>query len=112
MLGNDVVFIVLGMTLECSQKRVEKRHGDIDGVGDFASKLHKFYAPAGEDEPNSYNVSIEQGMSRDDVLAKVIDVVNKSQSWIYFYKMIFSYTALIHYKEFGHSEIKQSLLLE
>jgi len=80
LLGNDVVFIVLGMTLECSQKRVEKRHGDIDGVGDFASKLHKFYAPAGEDEPNSYNVSIEQGMSRDDVLAKVIDVVNKSQS--------------------------------
>ena len=80
LLGNDVVFIVLGMTLECSQKRVEKRHGDIDGVGDFASKLHKFYTPAGEDEPNSYNVSIEQGMSRDDVLAKVIDVVNKSQS--------------------------------
>ena len=80
LLGNDVVFIVLGMTLECSQKRVEKRHGDIDGVGDFASKLHKFYAPAGEDEPNSYNVSIEQGMSRDDVLAKVIDEVNKSQS--------------------------------
>ena len=78
-LGQDqVVFIVLNMSLEASRKRVLARHGDgIDGLLTFVEGIHKLYEPAGEDEANTFNVDIEDGMSKDEVLAKVMEVVKR-----------------------------------
>ena len=79
ILGPDLVFIVLNMTKECQNKRVQKRHGDSLG-DDFLQILYRYAElcePAGEDEENAYNVTIMEGMSPEDVIQKILEIVNK-----------------------------------
>ena len=42
--------------------------------------MFKFYEAAGEDEPNAYNVTIEDGESPDDVLQNVLDLIRNTIS--------------------------------
>ena len=37
--------------------------------------MHALYEPAGEDEKNSVNVTIEKGMSKDEVMNTVLDKI-------------------------------------
>ena len=76
-LGPDLVFIVLNMTKECQLKRIQTRHGD--GIPkeflDILVKYAEFCEPADEDEENAYNIAITENMNKEDVMSKVLDVV-------------------------------------
>ena len=40
-------------------------------------KLYALYEPAGDDEENAYNVTITEDMSPDDVVERVLEIVQK-----------------------------------
>ena len=46
--------------------------------------MHALYEPAGEDEENSVNVTIEKGMSKDEVMNTVLDKIKPYlwRTWI------------------------------
>ena len=39
-------------------------------------KVFKFYEPAGNDEENTFNIDISEEMSVDDVMNKILEVLN------------------------------------
>ena len=44
--------------------------------------MHKLYEPGEEDEENTFNVSIEEGMTREDVMQKVLAIIKDIQ-WLF-----------------------------
>ena len=76
MLGEDLVFIVLNMTEECSRKRMAARHAGTGFNLDIMEKMYGLYEPAGNDEKNSYNLTITEDMGPDDVIAEVKKIVD------------------------------------
>ena len=72
LMGPDLVFVVINMTRECQKERLKERHGE--SVGDLMEKMFNLYEPAGEDEENAFNVTVDTGMSRQDVLKQVGDI--------------------------------------
>ena len=79
IIGPECVFIVLNMNRDCQKKRIMERHGD-DMNGDFLDLMLKraeMYEPARADEENAYNVDITKDTSRDDLVQKILDIVNQ-----------------------------------
>ena len=74
----DCIFITLTMTKESQIKRIKARHGEdsSDGLLDMMSGIHKLYELPGENEPNTFNVDITEGMNPKDVLNKVLDILD------------------------------------
>ena len=60
------IFIVLNMTKECQTQRMSERHGDDVGEGWWLD--YSKFQPAGVDEEKAYNITIEEGDSKQDVL--------------------------------------------
>ena len=82
ILGPDLVFIVLNMTVECQKERLIGRHGkgeESKAAIDFMTKMHALYEPAGEDEENSFNINITYDMSPDDVVKKILHIMEQVQ---------------------------------
>ena len=78
-MGNNVIFIVLNLTEQCQKARLRGRHGDqLLEESTLMTDMFKFYEAAGEDEPNAYNVTIEDGESPDDVLQNVLDLIKNT----------------------------------
>ena len=75
LVGPDLVFIVMNITAECQADRLKSRHGEGQG-GDFLETAFKNFQPAGEDEPRTYNLDIEKGDSKEEVLRKAFEIVN------------------------------------
>jgi len=78
LIGPDLIFIVISMSKECTAARIKKRHGD--NIGDFADAFIKFAElceKAGDDEENAFNVIVTEDMSIDDVMNKVLEIVQK-----------------------------------
>ena len=48
-------------------------------------KFYDLYEPAGEDEKNAYNIDITEDMSVDDVIVKVLKIV-ENISWLFWNK--------------------------
>ena len=78
ILGPECVFIVLNMSRECQKKRVIARHGEgmNENALNFLIKMAEMYEPAGEDEENAYNVEITEDMNREDVIQKILKIVD------------------------------------
>ena len=79
IIGPDLIFIVLNMAKECQKKRIQGRHGDSGMLEEFMRVLVKYAEmcePAGDDEENAFNVTISEDMSKDDVVKKVLEIVN------------------------------------
>ena len=72
-MGPELVFIVMNMTQECQQARIKQRHGDT--MADGLTNMYKMYEPGKEGEKNTYNITIDQGMSKEDVLEEVLKIV-------------------------------------
>ena len=70
----------MNLTKSCQKKRLAARHGDQEegGFADVLSKLFDAYEPAGEDEEGSYNVTITEDMTPDDVLKQVLEIIAKN----------------------------------
>ena len=81
IIGPDLVFIVLQMTKDCQKKRLLARHGTDDpSTEEFVKVLndiYDLYDSAEDDEENAYNIMITEDMSIDDVMEKVLEIVNK-----------------------------------
>ena len=78
-LGTDLVFVVLNLTRNCQQKRIEARHargGETSKqVAAVLTKMYGLYEPAGEDEERAYNVSVTEEMTTSDVLQEVLGIL-------------------------------------
>ena len=78
IIGPDVIFMVLNLTKDCIKKRLAARHGDgdvADKITNTLLELHKFYEKAGEDEENAFNIMIDDDMNADNVIDKVMDII-------------------------------------
>jgi len=76
LMGPDLIFVVLNMSKDCMRERLTARHGETLGEG--FENMYRVYEPAGEDEPNAHNVTIEKGMSKEDVINKVLDIMKNN----------------------------------
>ena len=80
ILGPDVVFIVLNLTKNCVQKRLEIRSGGGENSKksvEIGTKMYDMYEPAGEDEEGAHNIMITEDMSTDEVLKTILDKIGK-----------------------------------
>ena len=78
-IGSDLVFLVLNMTKDCQMNRIKNRHGDSFGEGllNMLFKYAELCEPAGDDEQNAYNITITEDMNVEDVMKKVLNIVQK-----------------------------------
>ena len=76
IIGPDLVFIVISMTKECNAQRIKKR-GNMGEYADALIKYAELCEPAGDDEENAYNIVVTEDMSIDDVMGKVLEIVQK-----------------------------------
>ena len=58
-------------------KRLAGRHGDGQGeeFTGYLTKMFEIYEPAENDEENAYNVKVTEDMTPDDVIQKVLEIV-------------------------------------
>merc|ERR1719322_1620185 len=63
LLDNQVIFIVLNLTKECQRKRVKARHGEDNMT--HMEDMFKLYEPGEQDEPDTYNVHIDEDETPD-----------------------------------------------
>ena len=73
------VFLVLNLTKEAQNHRLLARHGSDEAgkvLADSMRKVFNFYEPAGNDEENAFNIDISEEMSVDDVMNKILEVLN------------------------------------
>ena len=78
-LGDQVVFFVLNLTQGCQNKRLKGRHGDsVDGLEENMGAMFKMYEPAARDEPNTHNVTIDEGDTPDMVVNNILAVIRSS----------------------------------
>ena len=76
LMGPDLVFIVLNLTQECTTERIMARHGESAEGAEGLERAHSAFQPADEDEERAYNVTIQKGMSKQEVLQKVLEIVD------------------------------------
>ena len=76
-LGPRLIFVVLHMSQEDQAARIKARHGDAGHVVEMLANMHKMYEPAGDDEPNAIHCLITKDMTRDDVLEKIIQLLDE-----------------------------------
>ena len=79
ILGPECVFMVLNMSRDFQKKRVIARHGKGTGMDGLIAMMIKFaelYEPAGEDEEGAHNVEITEDMNREDVIQKILEIVD------------------------------------
>ena len=78
MLGPHLVFIVLKLSVECMRKRTADRHGpDANHYIEMFEKMHGLYEDVEDDEVNAYNIEVDEAMSEDDVVSKVLETLEK-----------------------------------
>ena len=79
IIGPDLTFIVLNMTAECQFERIASRHGGHlnETFMNILVQYREMCEPAGKNENNAFNVDIHQNMTRDEVLQKILNIVNK-----------------------------------
>ena len=78
-LGKDLIFIILSPKKETTLERLTKRHGEGEAakaITDFCTKLESFYERKGPNEENTYDIEITNDMSPNDVIEKILDIVN------------------------------------
>ena len=76
ILGPDLVFVIMNLSRNCRNQRLRKRHKSR--AEEFIRKVEKFvclYEPAGENEENAINIDITEDMDQDDVVAKVLELI-------------------------------------
>ena len=74
----DCVFITMTLTKENQLKRVKARHGDdCDKMLECFNQIVEAYEKPGEGERNTYNLDIDENMSQNDVMEKVLGILEK-----------------------------------
>jgi len=76
ILGPDLVFVVMDMELEDVRKRVATRHSGHEGAVEMLTAINKLCEPATEDEENAVSVMVTNEMTKEDVVNKILELVN------------------------------------
>ena len=78
IVGSKLIFLVFNMNKDCQMKRVTQR---TPGIGEKYLQILYNYAekcePAAKDEINTYNLTITEEMTREDVEKTVLEFVLK-----------------------------------
>ena len=78
IVGSKLIFLVFNMNKDCQMKRVTQR---TPGIGQKYLQILYNYAekcePAAKDEINTYNLTITEEMTREDVKKTVLEFVLK-----------------------------------
>ena len=78
IVGSKLIFLVFNMNKDCQMKRVTQR---TPGIGEKYLQILYNYAekcePAAKDEINTYNLTITEEMTREDVKKTVLEFVLK-----------------------------------
>ena len=76
-LGSDVMFILLNLSKDDQRKRIIARHGEEGGFLETLVNIYDRFEPAADDEEDVITVNVTSDMSRDDLVAKIMDLINK-----------------------------------
>ena len=79
-VGSNLVYLVLNLTKKCQTQRIEARHPgeDNQGLRNMLIQMHEQFAPADEDEPDTFNVEIDEHMTPKDVMNSILRIIEKS----------------------------------
>jgi len=77
-LGKDLFFVILSMDKEEQRKRVTERHQGDEQAADLMQLVNNLCEPVGEDEENTVSVAVTADMTRDDVVNKILDLINQT----------------------------------
>ena len=78
-LGTNLIFAVLHMNKEDQMARIKARHGDYvdENASDAIKRTYDIFEPAAEDEPNTIHILITKDMSREQVMEKILRLLNE-----------------------------------
>merc|ERR1712013_491879 len=68
----------ISMDKEEQRKRVTERHQGDEQAADMMQFVNNLCEPVGEDEKNTVSVAVTADMTRDDVVNKILDLINQS----------------------------------
>ena len=76
----DCIFITLTLTKEAQRERLLARHGKAppEGILTVMQSMYDLYELPGACEKNTYNVDISEGMKPQDVMNKVLEVLEEN----------------------------------
>jgi len=75
-LDSEVFFITLTLTTDDLKNRIRGRHGDNEMVVNMFIDICKKFEPVEVDEPNGANIVVTEEMTKDEVMNKVLELVN------------------------------------
>jgi len=78
-LGEELKIVCLEMKLEDQMARVRSRHAGDDNSVDMMKAVYDLCEPAGDDEPNTWEVMVTPDMTREDILKMVLEKVNMTK---------------------------------
>ena len=72
LLGPDLIFVILTLSENEQEKRIKKRYGDKnESVLKYFKDLQSLFKPCEDDEPNTFNVVINEEMTPEDVATEI-----------------------------------------
>ena len=77
-VGSNLVYLVLNLTKKCQTQRIEARHPGNQGLRNMLIQMHEQFAPADEDEADTFNVEIDEHMTPKDVMNSILRIIEKS----------------------------------
>ena len=73
----EVIFVVLTLSEESQAQRLQGRHGSNDEEAktniEICKRFYKLYDQAGEDEPKTLGIKVEEGMKPQDVKNQILE---------------------------------------
>jgi len=79
-LGADLVIIVLTMSSADRRERVLARHGDDVDAADLMDHFENLMEGVQENEPNTIELKVDSTMTKDEVVAKIFEKIEKLPS--------------------------------
>ena len=77
-LGYNVIFITLSISAELQIDRIKSRHGTVvtDEYIDSLLKFGQLCEKAGENEENTFDITVTENVSIEDFANKIVSLVN------------------------------------
>ena len=82
IIGPDLVFVVMNLSKECQRKRLEARHGEniSEDLLTVMTTISDHFEPTAEGEENTFDLSITEDMTIDEVFEKANEIVQNIQN--------------------------------
>ena len=76
-LGGDLVIVILTMSSEDRRERILQRHEGSTDAADLMDTFEKIMEPIGEGEENTIQVNVTASMTREDVVERISQRIEK-----------------------------------